>query len=505
MVFDLLGQDGVSPAVEPHVFDDVRLTSFLESFFSHAEAAQIINVWAMPQSAQGISDRQGLYRALEDADVRQYFDTLLQAIANLTVDRCVLGQANEPRCRQARFFKLAQSYTELIKTACDETLYNHTDSVLLRRFMDLFFGMMRSETFRTAAEDTSRLSELFEEMGITQIRIQTSQAIPSRCALTQGEEGTLTMELYEIAKHFNADARLQESTSMDMSPSFIDALAALHPDLFAQLNAFHDNYQLFFTFDIFSCPAQLTYCLNIYRLFEELKQRGVSLCLPEIAQNKQLKVSAARDITLLPDIKGAIVPNDIDLNENEGFCILTGANGGGKTTYLRTMGLCQILFSAGLPVPAEQACLFPFSGIFTHFPADERFDRVGRLKDEQMRVDIITNAASGALVLLNETYSSTSEEVAVDLSLKLLENLCRKENFGLFITHQYRVPEQAGQISAGTKIGYLEAIVLSDEGNTRTFKIMKKKTDKQSHAYDILNQYGLTKEKLTAKLLEAVI
>ena len=58
-----------------------------------------------------------------------------------------------------------------------------------------------------------------------------------------------------------------------------------------------------------------------------------------------------------------IVPNDILFNEKT-FFFLTGANGGGKTTYLRSVGIAVILFLSGCPIPCEGAEIYPLDNVY---------------------------------------------------------------------------------------------------------------------------------------------
>ena len=72
----------------------------------------------------------------------------------------------------------------------------------------------------------------------------------------------------------------------------------------------------------------------------------------------------------------SVVTNGIRFDQERGrIWVLTGPNRGGKTTYTRAVGQAQILFQAGLHVPASQARLSPADAIYTHFP---------RLEEEQL-------------------------------------------------------------------------------------------------------------------------
>ena len=127
--------------------------------------------------------------------------------------------------------------------------------------------------------------------------------------------------------------------------------------------------------------------------------------------------------------------------------------------------------------------------MFTHFPQDERFEADGRYADEQRRVGEILSAHGGnSLILLNETYATTNEELAVTSTLELTDKLKRSGSFTLYITHQH------GLESAG--VPFLSVIVDRDDQNRRTYRIARRQEAEGSYASDILRRYALDEEAL---------
>jgi hypothetical protein len=119
-----------------------------------------------------------------------------------------------------------------------------------------------------------------------------------------------------------------------------------------------------------------------------------------------------------------VVTNDL---KADGALLLfvTGANRGGKTTFLRALGVSQLLFQAGLFVPAEGYRAEPRRGLFTHFvqPEDEGRE-MGKFAEELARMDALVEAMEpGAFLLLNETFASTNEREATLVAEGLLRAL----------------------------------------------------------------------------------
>ena len=98
----------------------------------------------------------------------------------------------------------------------------------------------------------------------------------------------------------------------------------------------------------------------------------------------------------------------------------------------------------------------------------------------------------GTITYLNETFSSTSEEKACDLTFNLLEKCEKTKAKVLFVTHQYKIFDEIHQ----TNIGFFTPVVTEGTENVRTYKIKKVEKKLLSYVNDILKKYGLTKEQL---------
>jgi DNA mismatch repair protein MutS2 len=122
------------------------------------------------------------------------------------------------------------------------------------------------------------------------------------------------------------------------------------------------------------------------------------------------------------------VPCDLSLGESAPIVILTGPNSGGKTRLLQALAATQLLAQAGLPVPAEQACLGwaeqLFLSMIEHVQADQS---EGRLGLELMRIrKVFETSGKSALILMDELCSGTNPsegERIFEMVLELLEEL----------------------------------------------------------------------------------
>jgi len=132
------------------------------------------------------------------------------------------------------------------------------------------------------------------------------------------------------------------------------------------------------------------------------------------------------------------VTNSITITGWNRFCIITGANMSGKSTFLRTVGTNYILAMIGAPVFASKFIFFPIrlhSSIRTSDSLSRKesffYAELKRLKG------IISELESGqrTFILLDEILKGTNSKDKQAGSIALLEQLIKYESVGLIATH----------------------------------------------------------------------
>lgn len=227
--------------------------------------------------------------------------------------------------------------------------------------------------------------------------------------------------------------------------------------------------------------SQIDFFLEIHELTLRAKKAELPVCLSKISKIRCIKMKKAWDITLLSN-DPSIIQNDVHFDKYTPFYFLLGANGGGKTSYLRSVGINLILFLAGCPVFAEAGEIYPFAEIKTHFPRDERFSFVGRLDEEYRRSEkLLENTASNCVLLYNETFSGANEEKGLMLTLDVAKRITDSGCFGLFVTHFHKTEGH----------GYPILSTIVKKNGIRTYLIVPKSALGNSHASDILKKYQL--------------
>ena len=138
-----------------------------------------------------------------------------------------------------------------------------------------------------------------------------------------------------------------------------------------------------------------------------------------------------------------VISNDISMTPGvDDFQLLTGINMGGKSTYLRQIGICVILAHIGCFIPATRAEIPLIDQIFTRVGAgDMMLKGVSTYMNEMIEVcSLIKTATENSLLLIDELGRGTSTKDGVAISAGIIEYICQDlKSYCLFATHFYEL------------------------------------------------------------------
>jgi DNA mismatch repair protein MutS2 len=138
------------------------------------------------------------------------------------------------------------------------------------------------------------------------------------------------------------------------------------------------------------------------------------------------------------EFSGYAIPINISIGGDKRLVVLSGANTGGKTAALKTLGLLSLMFMTGIPIPvAEGSTAVVFSDIFADI-GDEQ-DIEGKLSTFSAKVErlkyILSGAGSGSLVLIDEIMSATDPDQGSALAMASMDYLLNNGATILITTH----------------------------------------------------------------------
>jgi hypothetical protein len=199
----------------------------------------------------------------------------------------------------------------------------------------------------------------------------------------------------------------------------------------------NDHILSFFTM----LRSELAFHIGCLNLHERLAEKAEPTCLPDPrpADQQTLSFRGLYDVSLSLNIGNKrVVGNDVDADDKS-LVMVTGANQGGKSTFLRSVGLAHLMMQCGMFVPAESLTANVCVGLFTHFKREEDVTMTsGKLDEELSRMsDIADQLAPNSIVLFNESFAATNEREGSQIARQIVRALQEKGVKVVFVTHQY--------------------------------------------------------------------
>ena len=226
-----------------------------------------------------------------------------------------------------------------------------------------------------------------------------------------------------------------------------------------------DNLKDFFVM----LRRELAFYVGCINLADTLERLGMPVCIPDLLSQSEKDRSWAGlyDISLTIAKNRSVVGNSFD-SKNKMLYIITGANQGGKSTFLRSMGQAQLMAQCGMFAGAGQFKAPIRKNIFTHFKKEEDSSmRSGKLDEELCRMDSLADhITEGSLVLFNESFASTNEREGSEICRQITQALIENGVEVFSVTHLYTF---AKSFETNKETQYLRAERF--ENGQRPFKI----------------------------------
>jgi hypothetical protein len=209
-------------------------------------------------------------------------------------------------------------------------------------------------------------------------------------------------------------------------------------------------------------------CLN---LRDRLLALGGPAALPGARPAGSMVLSARGlyDPGLALRLGTAIVGNDLEA-DGQGLVVISGANQGGKSTFLRSLGLAQLMLQAGMFVAAESFTADVRGSILSHFKRAEDPTMLSGKFDEELRrfSELVDRLSPPALVLFNESFAATNEREGADIAEGVVRALLEAGTRIVFVTHSYELARRFDEPGASGVL-FLSAERLPD--GRRTFRL----------------------------------
>ncbi len=209
-------------------------------------------------------------------------------------------------------------------------------------------------------------------------------------------------------------------------------LAALSSKVAENADELNSNQRVLTYFDFITAAARLS---MITRSSE-----------PELTPEPMLRLYGAHHPLLYMMSPGTVVSNDIILGADYSGLVISGANTGGKTVLLKTVGLCALMAMYGLHIPAgPDSVTGIFSNIMADIGDDQNLSQSLSTFSGQLSIinDILRNADSSTLVIIDEIIVGTNPRQGAALAQAILEEMINTGSRIMVTTHYTELKELA--------------------------------------------------------------
>lgn len=231
--------------------------------------------------------------------------------------------------------------------------------------------------------------------------------------------------------------------------------------------------------------VELAFYVGCLNLAETLAQWDEPVCFPTPAPAGERRFAARGlyDVCLALTMQSHVVGNDVQADGKD-LVIITGANQGGKSTFLRSVGLAQLMMQCGMFVAAEAHEANICHGLFTHYRREEDATMTsGKLDEELARMSAIAgHLVPNAMVLFNESFAATNEREGSEIARQITRALVERGVRVFFVTHLYDFAHSWFRSNMSNTL-FLRAQRQAD--GTRTFRLSEGEPLETSYGEDL--------------------
>ena len=242
-----------------------------------------------------------------------------------------------------------------------------------------------------------------------------------------------------------------------------------------------DHVLSFFT----ALRTELAFYIGCLNLHQQLRAQKKPICFPTPSppDARRHEASGLYDVCLALNMRGRVVGNELAADDKD-LVLITGANQGGKSTFLRSIGLAQVMMQCGMFVGATTFSANICQRIFTHYKREEdagmnsgKFDEeIGRLSD------IAAELTPNSIVLFNESFAATNEREGSEIARQVVRALLERRIKVFFVTHQYEFAHGLA-LQGDSKMLFLRAE--RQEDGVRTFRVSEGEPLETSYGEDL--------------------
>ncbi|KAL7422721.1 MSH2 protein [Cryptotrichosporon argae] len=372
--------------------------------------------------------------------------------------RGVAGLEDVVRVYQAvevEYIEQLDKYLQLVEDTIDlDELANH--NFVLRASYDNQLENIKAKLIATRDELDEEHRRVGQDLGLDidkKLHLENHQVYKYSLRITKAEAGLLrnkkgyfdlatqksgtiftTSTLRQASEEYSRLQDEYERTQRHLVKEVVQ-VAASYTSVLEELDHLIAALDVILSFAHVSANAPIAYVKPVVR------EKGTGDIVIRAARHPCLEVQDDVDF----------IANDHEMRKDVSeFHILTGPNMGGKSTYIRQLGVIALLAQVGCFVPAESAELPVFDCILARVGAgDSQLKGVSTFMAEMLETaTILRSATKDSLIIIDELGRGTSTYDGFGLAWAISEHIASQiRSFCLFATHFHELTTLADQLA----------------------------------------------------------
>ncbi len=494
---------GIDGREAPEFFTDLNLDQIVASITAGRGEYNLRPFFYTPlRHVETINYRHDILRDLENRTLFGHIGSFAQQMRAMRDHLVQADKLHYPYQKQRWFLDAVDVYCDAVSGLTRDLTLADLRSRGFLAFREYLASYTTSGEFASLLAETQKLKADLSGVSYC-LHIEGNRIKVSRYD-SEPDYGADVLQTFDKFKQGAAkEYRFGFSSGPDMNhveAAVLDLVAQLYPDIFSSLDQYCHRHRDYLDETIRDFDRDVQFYVACLEHIERFKPAGLPFCYPTVTdRSKEVYGHEVFDLALAHKLIGEhapVVSNDFYLNDPERIFVVSGPNQGGKTTFARTVGQLHYLASIGCPVPGRAGRLFLFDRLFTHFEREEDLQNLsGKLEDDLRRIHgILERATSHSILIMNESFVSTTLGDALFLSKQVMQRIIQRDMLCVSVTFL----DELASLSA-TTVSMVSTVDPEDPAR-RTFKILRRPADGLAYAVTIAEKYRLTYERVKERV-----
>jgi len=501
----------------PDFFKDLHLDYLLEKILEEAKEYHTNPYfYTFPESAEVIRYRQQVCKDMESEELCTVLKGFCRRMA-ISGKIYKLSLDSKGEIASATYHLQAATLYRKALLKLEEELESVREGVFsegMREFFSYIKEVLADQEKQGFVDALNQANSFFSELKFS-LSMDTDKLVVSEekdAIKKRGkkEKEPVTNYFEELAKLLGLEPEEQYLAMTEIFPDPLEVSTLEHvivgilkkskSKVFAEIIGFKKRFS-----EIYS-KVMLDFCeeIQFYLCFQKFKTKteamGYPMNAPELSDNGEFSGREVYDIALVwkqeqNDYK--VIANSFSMKNHPSFFVVTGPNQGGKTTFARSVGQAVYFSLMGLPANADYLYVPVFTGISTHFEAEETLQsNSGKLKEEINRLIPMMRKDSNrsSFVILNELFTTATTHDAMIMGRKVMESFLMRNCYGIYVTHIQELAEEAENIIS------LVAQLEPGQESKRSYRMLPMKAQGYGYSDALVKKFQLEYEDIVRRL-----